>query len=306
MSVVVDSSVCLTANEAACLGIELIPMQLIIDGRTYRDAIDISARDFYRSLRMPDRVHTTASPTVIDYLSAYRRSSGDVLCLTVASTLSATNQTAQIAAEMARAELASMSIEVIDSQTTAGGLRLLVQLAAQLVREGADLGDIAARIKVMLARVRMFGALETTAYLAHSGRLPFVVTASADLLGVRPVIEFSHGNGRLIRLCRSAGGARKLLSHLVQAAAVAEGTGPDGVGVHAAVFHADAQTEACLLRDDLRKRLPSMIVSLSEMTPVLGVHTGPGAVGYAFYVPPSPRPVDSAASGQPVSGRGRA
>lgn len=281
--VVVDSSTCLDPEAARKLGITVVPMHIVIDGRGFRDLLEITPDEFYRSLRSNGNgVHTTASPSVGDYAQAFEAAPGDVLCLTVASRLSSMTQSAAVAAGMVEGK----RIRVLDSGTAAGGLRLLALRAARSLRAGRSLDEVAADVETISARVRMFGMLDSIDYLARSGRVPQVASWTAGKLGVKPVIELSGGRGSLVTLVRSkAAGRRALLQTLLRRAAK-DGAGPQGEGVAATVFHADAEAEADLLEAALRERWPAIDVSVSHFTAAMGVHTGPGVLGHAFYVDP--------------------
>ncbi|HZU18878.1 MAG TPA: DegV family protein [Candidatus Dormibacteraeota bacterium] len=282
----VDSSTCLDEAEAARLSTAVVPLQLVIDGRTYRDVVDILRRDFYRSLRAGHSVHTTASPSVGDYLRAFRQAPGDVLCLTVAASLSSMFQNAQTAADLARQERPQRRIRVVDTGTAAAGLRLLAVQAGRLAARGSDLGEVVERVTSLAPRVVLLGVLETVAYLARSGRVPQVASRAVELLGLRPVVRFARGEGGLVHVARSPEAGLRALQRSLMQAARDQGMGAEGEGLEAVAFHADAgeRMEALLAR--LRTRLPRAQLAASEFTPAMGVHTGPGLVGVAFFVHP--------------------
>jgi len=285
VSVVVDSSTCLDPETARDLGITVAPMQLVIDGRAYRDLVELTPEDFYRSLRSNARaVHSTSSPSVGEYVRAFEAAAGDVLCLTVAGRLSSMVQSASVAAESVQGK----EIRVLDSGTAAGGLRLLALRAAARARQGATLDEIAADVQRLAPHVRMFGMLDTIDYLARSGRVPQVASWTAGKLGVKPVIELTGGSGRLVTLVRGQAAGRRALADTLLKRTARDGAGDEGEGIVATVFHADALDEAEALEADLKERLPAGDFSTSQFTPAMGVHTGPGVLGHAFYVDTTP------------------
>lgn len=284
-TVVVDSSTCLDPTAAHELGITVVPMRIAIDGRGFRDQVEITPEEFYRSLRSNGNgVHTTSSPSVGDYAKAFESAPGDVLCLTVASRLSSMTQSAAVAAGMVEQK----RIKVLDSGTAAGGLRLLALRAAAGLRAGRSLDEVTRDIEELSPRVRMFGMLDSIDYLARSGRVPQVASWTAGKLGVKPVIELSGGRGSLVTLVRSPRAGRRALLQALVKRARKDGAGRNGEGVHVTVFHADALPEAEELLAALRERLPAAEMSISHFTPAMGVHTGPGVLGHAFYVDAPP------------------
>ena len=285
VSVVVDSSTCLEPSTARDLGITVVPMHIVLDGHGYRDLVEVSPEDFYRSLRGNGRgTNSTSSPSVGEYIQAFEAAPGDVLCLTVTAKLSSMVQSASIAAEAVEGR----RIRVLDSGTAAGGLRLLALRAARLAAAGQSLDAIAADVERLAPRVRMFGMLDSIEYLARSGRVPQVASWTAGKLGVKPVIELTGGSGRLVTLARGKAAGRRALADTLLKRTAKDGAGDEGEGIVATVFHADALDEAEALEADLKERLPAGEFSISQFTPAMGVHTGPGVLGHAFYVDATP------------------
>jgi fatty acid-binding protein DegV len=101
------------------------------------------------------------------------------------------------------------------------------------------------------------------------------------------VVRFTAGSGSLVTLVRGNGWALRELEKLVRDGARRQAAGSRGEGLVCTVFHADAAELAQDLLDRVAIRLPGAELSLSEFTPVMGVHTGPGLVGYALYVEPN-------------------
>jgi DegV family protein with EDD domain len=276
--VVVATSTCLTAEQAGELGITLVPLRIGVDGRDYRDMIDIGPAELYRLLRQ-GVIPTTASPSVGDYAAAYEAAPGPVLCLTVGSQISAMDNAARLAAEGRR-------VEVVETGTAAGGLRLVALAAARMAGEGLSLDQLAERVREICGRVEMSGMLETVEFLARSGRVPEIARWGSSVLKVRPVVRFDAGSGRLATLVRSPLRGVEEMRKLVRQGAQRQGAGPCGEGVVCTVFHGDAQGLAEELERRLRQDLPAAELSISEMTAAMAIHVGPGVVGEAYYVDP--------------------
>jgi len=280
--VVVATSTCLTLEQATELGITLVPLRIGVNGHDYRDMIDIGPAELYRLLRrgvMP----TTASPSVGDYATAYEAAPGPVICLTVGTQISAMDAAARLAAEAAEAR----EVEVVETGTAAGGLRLVALAAARLAGEGLGLEQLAARVRDICGRVEMSGMLETVEFLARGGRVPEIARWGSSVLKVRPVVRFDAGSGRLATLVRSPLKGLDEMRKLVCRGAERQGAGACGEGVVCTVFHGDATSLAEELESRLRQDLPAAELSVSEMTAAMAIHVGPGVVGEAFYVDPA-------------------
>jgi DegV family protein with EDD domain len=278
--IVVDSSTCLSPAEARELGITVVPMRIVVDGRSYRDLIDISPTEFYRSLREARVQHTTSAPTPGDYLEAFQASPGDVLCLTVASSISSMYQAANSAAGMALGH----RIEVVDSGTAAGGLRLLAEDAARTARSGCPLEEIARRARQLSRRIQVLGVLGSLEHIARSGRIPQIASWGTSVLRVMPLGRLNNGRLGLVRLVRGWRAALQALEAEITRGAAEQGAGAGGKGLRCTVFHADALEVAQQLAERLHRSTPEAELGLSEFTPAMGVHTGPGLLGAAFFV----------------------
>ena len=144
------SSTCLGPEQARELGITLVPLRIHLAGEEHRDLSEISPAEVYALLRAGARI-TTSSATPGDYLGAFTAEPGPILCLTEGSGFSAGDGSARIAAEMTR----DRRIEVVDTGTAAGGLRLLALAASRWAAEGRSLEDVAAQVRPILERIEM-------------------------------------------------------------------------------------------------------------------------------------------------------
>jgi DegV family protein with EDD domain len=272
---VTGSSTCLDPGEAARLGIGLVRLRIHGNGG---DVSAISSGEVYERLRAGDRLRTSAA-TPGDYAAAFAEAPGAVLCLTETPALSSGFAAATVAAESAAGE-----VRVVDGGTAAGGLRLLAVEAARLAAEGTALDALAGRVGELAGRVEMVGMLETVEYLGRSGRIPQVASWGGSLLRVRPVIRFDARRSRLVGIARSRGRGLDLLRELGVRAAREHGAGPRGEGARYVLFHADACEPALAARRLLDRDLPLAEGAVTEMTPAMGVHVGPGALGLAVLV----------------------
>ncbi len=105
VAIVTDTTACIPREQVVKYGIEIVPVQLIFEGKTYRDGIDISPTEFYTLMRQTDRLPTTASSSPAPYLEAFRQASQGaecVLCLTEPSKFSALHTSALVAKGMAK------------------------------------------------------------------------------------------------------------------------------------------------------------------------------------------------------------
>jgi DegV family protein with EDD domain len=281
VTVVADSSICLMPEAARELGITVVPIYAIAGGRTMRDLIEVAPRDIYRAMRDGSADYTTAAPSAADYVQAFASAPGDVLCLTVSAKLTNMYDAAHLSLEMLKDE---RRVLLVDTGTAASGVTLLALAAAKRAREGMGLDALAAHVRALAQHVHLFAGLESIEHLARSGRVPQAAHWGTRLLGIAPVVQFSGGDIALVQMARRGRGVRQSVVKLVRRSVEREGGALDGEGVRLIVFHADCEGDARELEHTLREQLPASDVIVSEFSPALGIHTGPGVVGAAVLV----------------------
>lgn len=277
VAIVADSSASLPATGSRpSYG---VPMQLTVGGATYADGHDLTATEFYRLQRRSDELSTTAAPPPGAFAEAFRSAAGEaesVLCLTVSPRFSSTFDSATLAADEVREERPDTRIEVVDTESAAGGSGLVATAACRAVDAGADLDGAVAAIAAVIPRVFLVAYLDSLFYVWKSGRIPRIAYASSSLLGIKPVFEMHRGEVKSLARPRSAARAQRRLVDEMRRRA---GDAP----VHAAIVHADAAGLAAELQRTINAEIACVELYVSEFSPVMGAHTGPGLLGVAFW-----------------------
>jgi DegV family protein with EDD domain len=280
VAIVTDSSSCLPSSFIAEHGIIIVPLTVVMDGEAFRDGV-LTAGEFYSRLRGSRSAPLTAAPAPGEFLQAFRdaRDSGatSALCLTLDSDLSGTYSSAVRAEEMALIELDGFLIRVVDTRSVAMAHGFSVLAAARAASAGATIDEAAAGALAVAAEAHLVGVIETTLYLARSGRLPWVAHWAASLLHIRPLLAASAGKIRGIGRARTVRGAVERMIAYVD-----RRIGRDRA-LHLSVMHAEAGERADELAELVRRRFSPAELFVTEFTSVMGVHTGPGFVGLAFY-----------------------
>lgn len=254
-------------------GLAVVPMHVVVGDAT----LEADAASVYGPLRRGERV-TTSTPSPGDYLAAFERLAPGVeaiVCLTIPARWSGTHASATVAAGLFEEAHATPTIDVVETPTAAVGFGLVARIAEALAAQGSDRDAVLDRVRRACDEVRMYGALETLEYVARSGRVPALVAGVSDALHVRPVFEMHGGGTGRVGLARTAGGVLRTLERVAR-----ERLDP-GRQHWLMLFHADALDTTAALRERL---LASCTVARAEtvaLTPVIGVYTGPGAVGFA-------------------------
>lgn len=284
-AIVTDTTACIPRAQVAQYDIEVVPVQLIIEDRVYQDGIDISPSEFYALLRQARKIPTTSSSSPNPYLEAYHHASQKapgILCLTEPSRFSAMFESARIAREMARKTLPNVAIEVMECITAAAGQGLVALAAARAAAQGKPLDEVRKIARGTMSRVNLLATLDTLHYLAKSGRVPQAAAMVNSLLSIKPIFALEHSEARTVALPRTMKSALKRMLKLMEPNVI------KGQPLYVAVMHADAPEEALALRNRIASQFNCKEIFITEFTPVMGVHTGPGLIGVAFYSEASP------------------
>jgi len=280
VAIVTDTTACIPQEQVERYNIEVVPMTIIFGDKVYRDGIDINPTEFYTLLRQAKKLPTTSHPSPDHFLDAYRsasRRAPNILCITISSHFSATFNSAWLAMEMAKTTLPNTAIEVLECGTAAAGQGLVVLAAAKAADSGRNFDEIMKTARNIMDRVNLFATLDTLHYLAKGGRVPQAAALVNSLLKIKPIFSLNHCDAHTVALPRTVPGAAKRMLKLMEQKAVKKQP------FHAVVMHADALDKAVALRNRISSQFDCAELFITEFTPVMGVHTGPGLVGIAFY-----------------------
>ena len=272
VGIVADSAANLPNDVAHELGIVVVPMYLKFGDEVYRDGLDLTPTDFYERLVRDGIVASTSTPSPGDFLEAYERTGvRDIVCVTVASSMSSSHQQASLAAERFGGH-----VEVVDSKTAAMAEGFVAMEAARAAARTAPLPEVVAKARDVSHRTRLYATVDTFEFLRKSGRVTKLQAYAATVLDIKPVFGFKEGEVVPVSRSRTK---RKALARIVEDAAREMGERP----VHLAALHAAALGEAKDVAERLSARANIVEEMITEVTPVIGAHTGPGLVGVAFF-----------------------
>ncbi len=278
--IVTDTTACIPQEKVTEYDVELVSVELIFGDKVYRDGIDITPTQFYSLLRQAEKLPTTSGSLPAPYLKAYRRAgrrANGIVCITESSNFSGMFNSAILAKEMAKKELPNVAIEVLECDSAAAGQGLVALAAARAAALGKSLPQVVEVGRELMPRVHLFASLDTLYYLVKGGRVPKVAALANSLLKFKPVFSINGGEAHTLALPRSTDGAMKQILKLMERRI------GKGQPVHVAVMHADVLERAEELRDKISSRFNCVALFITEFTPVMGVHTGPGVIGAAFY-----------------------
>ena len=277
--IVTDSSCDLPAAIADELGITIIPLTIRFGDEEFIDREQLSTEEFWSKCVNSAKLPETAAPAPGQFEQAYRRLATEgatgIVVVSLSGALSATMQSAQLAARSVEADPAvELDVRVLDSRSITMGLGTIALACARLARDGAAIDDVEATAIDLIGRTRVFGALDTLENLKKGGRIGNAKALLATALAIKPIIEVTGG------VVEQGGKQRtrsKALNFLVEKV-----KSYDGAIENLAVMHADCSDVDAFV-DMLRPFAPGEIV-VGEIGPVIGTHGGRGTIGVAFQV----------------------
>jgi DegV family protein with EDD domain len=281
VAVVVDGMCCLPRELVEKHDIRVVPLYIIHKGKSYRDGVDITPGEVYKIMRKRQELPTTSTPSVGDFLEAYTdlsKKAESVFCTTLSSLQSKTYEAALVARDRAKEVIPGTPIEVLDTRSAAGVVGFIALEAARAAERGADLPEVINVAQRVMAKARLVAMLDTLFYLARTGRTGRAAAWAATALNMKPVVEHYAAVGETMPVARPRTTAKavevmlKLMANKVGSATV-----------HVNVHHADELEEGEKLKARIASRFNCKELYLTEFTPGMGVHAGPGVLGISFY-----------------------
>ena len=273
IAIVTDSTADLPKEVVEKHQISVVPLYINIGEESYLDGVELSREDFYLGLPGFKQHPTTAVPGIDSFLQVFKQaleSGADaIISLHISKTLSNTVDVARLAA----GKIKDIPIHVLDTGNLSLGVGLLARRAAIMAEAGEKVKTILTEISDKAKRTYTFAVLSTLEFLRRSGRLSNLQFGLGSLLILKPIIKMNDGVTDLERTRTIKGSNRRLLELVEE-----KGKLEELAFVHT---HALDKLER-LKKDAAHLVLPGEVPLVGEVTPVIGSHIGPGAVGFSF------------------------
>ncbi|MBM3126339.1 MAG: DegV family protein [Chloroflexi bacterium] len=277
ISIVTDSTSYLPPDLVAKYGITVAPQVLIWGDQSYQDGVDISPQEFYERLKSAKTMPSTSqvSPATMQSIFQPLADQGfSVLGIFISAKLSGTIQSAQQARELMGS--AGDRVTIVDSLSTSMSLGFITLATARAAEQGASLEECVAVAEQARDRSGVFFAVDTLEFLHRGGRIGGATRFIGSALNLKPILALKDGRVEGIERIRTRHKAHDRLLELL----VERVQGKEGIRI--AALHANAEADARVLLERAAKQLSPVEKILSEVSPVVGTHAGPGTVGLAF------------------------
>ena len=277
--VVTDSTCNLPASIIEGLPITVVPLHIIFNTMDiYLDGVTITPQEFYNRLRTEKPIVSTSQPTPAALAQRYAQlveEGYDILSIHISSKLSGTINSA----EQAKKTIRNGMIEIVDSQLASLPLGYAALQAAKAAAQGASLEECKQIAIETSKRSSAVFIVDTLEYLHRGGRIGGASAFFGTALKIKPVLEIKNG------LIDAAGRVRTLNKAMDYILDVLEKKmGADLSNLQLSAVHAESPENANILLEKAKSRFKSVGFSMvTDVTPVIGAHVGPGTIGIAYF-----------------------
>lgn len=281
IAVVTDSVASIPETLLRSLNIHWVPYYIHHGSEVMRDLMTIQRHEFYKWLPTVKELPKTASPGPGDYVAEYEKiiAEGiqDIVSIHMASKASGAYQAALAAKSIILEKFPKLNLEVIDTVNASMCQGWMAIEAARDAIAGKTMQEIIRRVNKMIPVTRLLHTADTLRYLYMGGRIGKAKHLLASLLDIKPIIGMEEGVIVALGQTRTRQKAYQAITNIIEAAA-----GPMG-RIKIAYVHAAAREEAEKIKELVEKRMQCVEWLIAELSPALGVHTGPGTAGVSFY-----------------------
>jgi len=266
VKIVVDSALNIPQDILMNLDISVVPVNIIVDGQTYREGVDASRAELV-SLIGESKQLGTSQPSPGDFLTVYDKLGGEVVSIHITARSSGTYQSACLAATMTT----TAKVSPFDSEQAALGGGWQAIAGALRAKQGGTVAEVLQSVERARAEVATFLTVPTLKYLSRSGRVTLAKALIASLLSVKPIMGINSGVVEVVAKSRSMSGSLKEMVNLIK-----EKHGQRPLAI--AIMHAEARDLAEELRTLATTELKVAHLFTTDLTASLVVHGGPGTV----------------------------
>lgn len=273
-----DSTGDLTPELLSRYDIQVVPLYVRFGDEIFADGVELDNRQLFQRVADTGVMPQTAAPTPEDFLKVFKKildEGQDVICICLSSHLSATVQSATIAA----GDCPAGRVQVVDGLNLSMATGLLVLYAAELAEEGMGLEELTAKVQSRITDLRTFFVVDTMEYLYKGGRCSALQSLMAGFLKIHPMLTME--DGKIVVKEKIRGGEKKILDRLVETLlADRDHLDPQYIAVAGAACPGRVE----ILLERIKEELPGARIFTAEAGGVISSHAGPGTVGILYMV----------------------
>lgn len=269
LKIMVDSSSGISVGEGKEIGVDVFPLKIAFGEQEYADGVDLTLENFYDRLLNGKEFPKTSLPNLYaieKQIARYKEEGHTILILPLAKELSGTY------AALKEYEKASQ-VRVVDTRTTIGGLRILVEEAKK--RESLPLEDLVHHLEALGNRIRILAGIDTLEYLYKGGRLSKTASLVGEFIGLKPIITVTDGRVALLSKKHGRKKAMRSIADRLNEAIIDEEFPIYGI------YSYDAENVR-ILEGMIDEKRQKQIARMENIAPVIASHVGPYAYGFVY------------------------
>lgn len=282
IKIVTDSTADIPLEVREKYGIQMVPLKVHFGEETYLDSITIYSEEFYNKLSQAESLPTTSQPSPVEFLDTYKKLIEEdpdvcIVSIHIASVLSGTYQSAVLAKSLLETQA---NITIIDSKSASYGIGMLVVAAAQAINDGNSLETCIEDVYTLRNQTQLYFLVDTLEFLQKGGRIGKAASVLGSLLNVKPILSIDK-SGEVISVDKVRG-QKKALARIIE---LLKKDFTAEQKINLTVAHSNALSYGEEVSAMLKEHFQIKEVSFTTIGPVVGTHTGPGAI--AVFVSPA-------------------
>ncbi|MER2063229.1 MAG: DegV family protein [Alkalibacterium sp.] len=276
IAIVTDSTAYLNKEEYEQDNLFFVPLSVIFKNEVFKEEVDITSDDFFEKVRETEQLPTSSQPTVGELTALYQELEKEfdaVISIHLSSRISGTFQNAYSVAKT----MEGLSVYPYDSEMAGAGQAFLVRAAAKLAKENYSVNEIIDQLDKIKKETEIYFVVDDLTNLIKGGRLSRMAGGVATALKIKPVLTFRGGEIIAYDKIRTKKKALKKIEALLE-----ESVEGKDYPIAASIVHAYSEDEALAFKKQMEKKFPEIRFISSFLGPVVGVHTGEGAIGMSW------------------------
>ena len=281
--IMTDSSCDLPQELADQLGLEVLPLEVMADGKNYRNWLDgreIGFKEFYKLAREGKELKTSAVNTAAfeEKMEELLKEDRDILYIGFSTGLSTTYNSGEAAARELREKYPERNIYTVDTLAASLGQGMIIYYAAKKKEAGATIEEVRDFVENEKLHMCHWFTVDDLNYLKRGGRISAATAAVGTMLSIKPVMHMDN-EGHLVAVGKARGRKAALCQLLDTMGELGEGL----EGQTTFICHSDCMDDAQYVASQMKERFGVAQVNINWIGPVIGAHTGPGTIGIFFW-----------------------
>ncbi len=272
-ALVTDSASDISKEFAKKYRLCVVPIYIHYNGKEFKDGVDIDSNQIYTLQKEKKAIFTSSSPSPHDFVQVYEKLLKEykkIFSIHISSKLSAVIKSARIARGLIKAE---KRIKIFDSLSGAIGTGFMVLTAARSILKKYSCDKILFLLNFLRDNIKMYGTIDTLKYLQRCGRVPVIASFVSGILKIKPILGIKNGIVEMIGIAVTRRGSLAEIARRVIKDFKKERW------VIVSIIHTLSFKESERIMKKIQSSLNCVDTMITECTPVIGAHTGPGLIG---------------------------